>query len=47
MKKLKLYLPSLLIGPLAIPASPIFLIIIFLSGDSCCGENTSGTMGGP
>jgi len=44
MKKQKHYLPSFLIGLLAIPASPIFLIVILLSGDSCCGENTSGTM---
>jgi hypothetical protein len=24
--------------------SPLGLFVIFLSGDSCCGENTSGTM---
>ncbi|MCP4361138.1 MAG: hypothetical protein GY796_24280 [Chloroflexi bacterium] len=44
MKELKRYLPSFLVGLWAILASPIFLFIIFLSGDSCCGENTSGTM---
>lgn len=25
-------------------AAPFFFFVIFLSGDSCCGENTSGTM---
>ena len=24
--------------------SPLGLFVIFLSGDSCCGQNTSGTM---
>lgn len=36
--------PTLIIALLLLLPSPALLFAIFLSGDSCCGENTSGTM---
>ncbi len=37
-------LPAILFGILLLLLSPLVVGIIFLSGDSCCGEDTSGTM---
>ena len=44
LQKIKPYIPSIALGLSMLLASPLFLFIIFMSGDSCCGENTSGTM---
>ena len=44
VNRIKNNLPSILIGLFLLLASPFFLGLIFLSGDSCCGENTSGAM---
>ncbi|MBA3415971.1 MAG: hypothetical protein H0U10_12180 [Chloroflexia bacterium] len=44
MSKLKTYLAAILFSIGFVLVSPLFLLVIFLSGDSCCGENTSLTM---
>lgn len=38
--------PTIIIALLLLLLSPLFLVLIFLSGDSCCGENTSAAMTG-
>ncbi len=44
MSKLKTYLAAIIFSIGFVLVSPLFLLVIFLSGDSCCGENTSLTM---
>lgn len=38
------YIPHVGIAVLLLLAAPIFLVVIFFSGDSCCGEDTRVTM---
>ncbi len=38
------YLVAGLLSLCFVLVSPITLFVVFLSGDSCCGENTTGTM---
>lgn len=40
----KTYLIPIIFSIAFVLLSPLGLFAIFLSGDSCCGENTSGTM---
>ncbi|MDJ1468578.1 hypothetical protein [Xanthocytophaga flava] len=44
MSKFKHYLFSIILSVIALIATPVFLFAIFLSGDSCCGEDRSGVM---
>jgi len=44
MSKLKSYIVPIIFSTGFVVLSPLGLVIIFLSGDSCCGQNTSGTM---
>lgn len=41
---MKFALKSLLIGLFTLGALPFNYVVIFFSGDSCCGEDTSATM---
>ena len=43
---LRTYLVPLLLGACLVLLSPLGLLVVFLSGDSCCGENTTTTMVG-
>ena len=43
-KRWRVYLPSFLLGLLLLLGYPMSFFIIFLAGDSCCGEDTSGNM---
>jgi len=40
----KAYIPSVTAGILLLLTCPFMLILIFFSGDSCCSEDTSGTV---
>ena len=44
MSTLKTYVIPIVFSVGFVLLSPLGLFVIFLSGDSCCGENTSGTM---
>jgi len=44
MKKIKPYTASIILAILLLVVSPLGIFIIFMSGDSCCGEDTRGTM---
>jgi len=43
---LRTYLVPVLLSACLVLLSPLGLLVVFLSGDSCCGENTTTTMGG-
>lgn len=43
---LRTYLIPVLLSACLVLLSPFGLLVVFLSGDSCCGENTTTTMGG-
>ncbi|MGI8806910.1 MAG: hypothetical protein ACR2KK_03530 [Acidimicrobiales bacterium] len=43
---LRTYLVPVLLSACLVLLSPFGLLVVFLSGDSCCGENTTTTMGG-
>ncbi|GEM_PF-3792464 len=40
----KAYIPSVAAGLLLLAVTPFMLFLIFFSGDSCCNEDTSGTV---
>ena len=42
--KRKIYVLPIIFSIGFVLLSPLGLFVIFLSGDSCCGQNTSGTM---
>ena len=43
---LRTYLIPVLLSACLVLLSPLGLLVVFLSGDSCCGENTTTTMVG-
>lgn len=44
-KHISPYVPGLVVSILLFfSLTPLFLFVIFLGGDSCCGEDTSGSM---
>ncbi len=43
---LRTYLVPVLLAACLVLLSPLGLLVVFLSGDSCCGENTTTTMVG-
>lgn len=43
---MRTYLAPILVSAGYLLFTPIGLLVVFLSGDSCCGENTTGTMAG-
>ena len=43
---LRTYLVPVLLSACLVLLSPLGLLVVFLSGDSCCGENTTTTMAG-
>ncbi len=43
---MRTYLAPVLVSVGYVLVTPLGMLVVFLSGDSCCGEDTTGTMAG-